>query len=63
MYQYFLFNLHDEVVAILAKLFRTLRLDAIVEPMRCLFANAGEDASNQRPDIFISVVVVVGSYI
>ena len=45
-------RLHDEVVAIVAKLFRTLRLDAIVEPMR-LFANAGEDASNQRPDIFI----------
>ena len=40
------------MVAIVAKLFRTLRLDAIVEPMR-LFANAGEDASNQRPDIFI----------
>ena len=45
-------RLHDEVVAMVAKLFRTLRLDAIVEPMR-LFGNADEDASNQRPDIFI----------
>ena len=45
-------RLHDEVVAMVAKLFRTLRLDAIVEPMR-LFSNADEDASNQRPDIFI----------
>ena len=35
-----------------AKLFRTLRVDAIVEPTR-LFANAAEDASNQRPDIFL----------
>ena len=35
-----------------AKLFRTLRLDAIVEPMR-LFNDAAEDASNQRPDIFL----------
>ena len=31
---------------------RTLRLDAIVEPTR-LFNNADEDASNQRPDVFI----------
>ena len=35
-----------------AKLFRSLRLDAIVEPLR-LFSDADEDASNQRPDIFI----------
>ena len=35
-----------------AKLFRTLRLDAIVEPTR-LFNNADDDASSQRPDIFI----------
>ena len=35
-----------------AKLFRTLRLDAIVEPTR-LFNSAGDDASSQRPDIFI----------
>ena len=45
-------RLHDEVVTIVAKLFRTLRVDAIVEPTR-LFANAAEDASNQRPDIFL----------
>ena len=45
-------RLHDEVVAMVAKLFRTLRLDAIVEPTR-LFNSAGEDASSQRPDIFI----------
>ena len=35
-------RLHDEVVAMVAKLFRTLRLDAIVEPMR-LFNDAAED--------------------
>ena len=40
------------MVTIVAKLFRTLRVDAIVEPTR-LFANAAEDASNQRPDIFL----------
>ena len=45
-------RLHDEVVATVAKLFRTLRLDAIVEPTR-LFNNPDEDASSQRPDIFI----------
>tara|TARA_A100001015_G_C15017340_1_gene726180 strand:+ start:219 stop:617 length:399 start_codon:yes stop_codon:yes gene_type:complete len=45
-------RLHGEVVAMVAKLFRTLRRDAIVEPMR-LFNNAVEDASNQRPDIFL----------
>ena len=45
-------RLHDEVVAMVAKLFRALRLDAIVEPMR-LFSNADEDATNKRPDIFI----------
>ena len=40
------------MVAIVAKLFRTLRLDAIVEPTR-LFNDAAEDASNQRPDIYL----------
>ena len=45
-------RLHDKVVAMVAKLFRTLRLDAIVEPMR-LFNDAAEDASNQRPDVFL----------
>ena len=39
-------------VVMVAKLFRTLRLDAIVEPMR-LFADVAEDPGNQRPDIFI----------
>ena len=42
-------RLHDEVVTMVAKLFRTLRLDAIVEPTR-LFNSAGVDASSQRPD-------------
>ena len=37
---------------IVAKLFRTLRIDAIVEPTR-LFTDAVEDAGNQRPDIFL----------
>ena len=45
-------RLHDEVVAMVAKLFRTLRLDAVVGSTR-LFNNADEDASSQRPDIFI----------
>ena len=35
-----------------AKLFRTLRVDTIVEPM-CQFSDAAEDACNQRPDIFL----------
>ena len=39
-------RLHDEVVAMVAKLFRTLRLDAIVEPMR-LFNAVAEDTANQ----------------
>ena len=45
-------QLHDEVVAMVAKLFRTLRVDAIVQPMR-LFTDATEDPGNQRPDIFL----------
>ena len=45
-------RLHDEVVAMVAKLFRTIRLDAIVEPMR-LFVDVAEGPGNQRPDIFI----------
>ena len=36
----------------IAKLFRTLRLDAIVEPMR-LFNDVDENACNQRPDIYL----------
>ena len=36
-------RLHDEVVAMVAKLFRTLRVDAIFEPMR-LFIDAAEHA-------------------
>ena len=35
-----------------AKLFWTLRLNAIVAPMR-LFNDAAEDDSNQQPDIFL----------
>jgi len=45
-------RLHDEVVMMVAKLFRTLRVDAIVEPTR-LFTDAAEDACNQRPDAFL----------
>ena len=44
--------LHDEVVMMIARLFRTLRIDAIVEPTR-LFTDAPEGAGNQRPDIFL----------
>ena len=43
--------LHDEVIMMVAKLFRTLHVDAVVEPMR-LFADAAEDACNQRQDVF-----------
>ena len=45
-------RLHDEVVAVVAKLFRSLRLDVVVEPMG-LFVDLHEEDSNQRPDIFI----------
>ena len=45
-------RLHDEVVAVVAKLFRSLRVDAIVEPIR-LFADATEGAANQRLDAFL----------
>ena len=45
-------QLHDEVVMMVAKLFRTLRVDAIVEPTR-LFIDVAEGAGNQRPDIFL----------
>ena len=36
----------------LAKLFRSLRVDAIVEPLR-IFSYATPEASNQRPDILL----------
>ena len=45
-------RLHDEVVSLLARLFRSLRVDAIVEPMR-IFAEASTSGNNQRPDILI----------
>ena len=45
-------RLHDGVVLLLAKLFRSLRLDAIVEPIR-LFDEASGDRNNQRPDILL----------
>ena len=45
-------RLHDEVVMMVVKLFRTLRVDAIVEPTR-LFIDVAEGAGNQRPDIFL----------
>ena len=45
-------RLHDEVVAAVARLFKSLRLDAIVEPMSRFDHSLG-DVSNQRPDIHI----------
>ena len=39
-------RLHDEVVAVVAKLFRSLRIDVVVEPMG-LFADLHEEDSNQ----------------
>ena len=45
-------RLHNEVVLLLAKLFRSLRLDAIVEPI-CLFAESSGNGNNQRPDILL----------
>ena len=45
-------RLHDEVVSLLARLFRSLRVDAIVEPTR-LLAEASGNASNQRSDILL----------
>ena len=47
--------MHDEVVAVVARLFRSLRLDVIVEPTRLFDHNPDNpgDVSNQRPDIFI----------
>ncbi len=45
-------RLHDEVVFILAKLFRSLRVDAIVESLR-IFSVAKPEAANQRPDILL----------
>ena len=48
-------RLHDEVVAVVARLLRSLRLDVIVEPTRLFDHNPDNpgDVSNQRPDIFI----------
>ena len=45
-------RLHDEVVSLLARLFRCLRVDAIMEPMR-IFANVSGGGNNQRPDILL----------
>ena len=53
-------RLHDEVVSLLARLFRSLRVDAIVEPMR-IFAEASATGNNQRPDILRRVESVFTS--
>ena len=45
-------RLHDQVVVLIARLFRSLRLEAIVEPIR-LFEEASPNSENQRPDILI----------
>ena len=46
------FEVARMMVMMVAMLFRTLRIDAIVEPTR-LFTDPAEDACNQRPDIFL----------
>ena len=40
------------MVAVVARLFRSLCSDAIVEPTRLFDHNSG-DVSNRRPDIFL----------
>ena len=45
-------RIHDEVVFVFAKLFRFLRVDAIVEPLR-IFSGAGTEVANQRPDVLL----------
>ena len=45
-------RLHDQVVVLIARLFRSLRLEAIVEPIR-LFEEVSPNSENQRPDILI----------
>ena len=45
-------RLHDEVVSLLAKLFRCIRVDAIVEPI-LLFVEASGDGNDQRPDVLL----------
>ena len=45
-------RLHDEVVSMLARLFRCLRVDAIVEPIR-IFADFDGGGNSQRPDILL----------
>ena len=45
-------RLHDEVVSLLARLFRRLRVDAVVEPIR-IFADLCGAGNNQRPDILL----------
>ena len=45
-------RLHDEVVSMLARLFRCLRVDAIVEPIR-IFADLDGSGNSQRPDILL----------
>ena len=39
-------------MSLLARLFRCLRVDAIVEPIR-IFADLSEGGNNQRPDILL----------
>ena len=39
-------HLHDEVEAVVARLFRSVRVDAIVEPIR-LFVEGVKDRSNR----------------
>ena len=42
-------HLHDEVVAVVAKLFRSLRIDVVVEPMG-LFADLHEECNVELVD-------------
>ena len=45
-------RLHDEVVSLLARLFRCLRMDAIVEPVS-IFSDLTGGGNGQRPDILL----------
>lgn len=53
-------RLYDEVVAVVAKLFRSLRVDAVVEPTR-LFVEVAEDRSSQRSDTFLRDPIGLGT--
>lgn len=45
-------RLHDKVVSLLARLFRSLRVDAIVEPIQLVLETL-DNGNNQRLDILL----------